>query len=151
MMSDIQYYTQSTDLQQLIDWDAIMPLERFAGGHDEQMQKLFKGAKVLSHWNEGNWQGMVATAVELPDGRCLLYNDYYGSCSGCDSWENASDEGVRKLCIDLANGAYIFPSSQEAKAWLEDVAGGRIEPDSYEWRIGATGDNCAQHLLENWE
>jgi hypothetical protein len=61
--------TQSTDLQALIDWEKIMPMSRCAGGHDEQMQGLFQGATVLGHWNEGDCDGQVATAVKLPDGR----------------------------------------------------------------------------------
>jgi hypothetical protein len=30
-------YTQTDELQKLIDWDAIMKMPRYAGGHDEQM------------------------------------------------------------------------------------------------------------------
>lgn len=109
---------QSTEMQKLIDWDAIMPMSRYAGGHDCQMLSLFKGAKVLAHWNEGDDRGQVATAVQLADGRFAWYQDSYGSCSGCDSWEDADDESVRKLCIDLANSARVFTTMQEM---LEDM------------------------------
>lgn len=115
-----QPYIQTTDLQELIDWDSIMAMYRCAGGHDDQMKGLFKGAIVLGHWNEGNYQGSVATCVRLGDNRVAIYNDYYGSCSGCDSWEDATDDEVRKLCIDLSNSAYIFPDLESAKAWLRN-------------------------------
>jgi len=127
-------YTQSDTMQSLIDWEAIMPMPRYAGGHDEQMQGLFKGTRVIGHYNEGGYDGQVATACVLEDGRCAIYNDYFGSCSGCDAWEGASDGDVRKLCIDLANSAYVFESSDGAVSWLEQVADGTIKPDGYSWR-----------------
>jgi hypothetical protein len=110
---------QDSRLQDLIDWDSIIPMDRYAGGHDAQMRGLFKGATVLAHWNEGDWQGQVATMAKLSDGRIVVYDDYYGSCSGCDAWEDATDQTVRKLCIDLANGARIFDSQEEAVEWLK--------------------------------
>lgn len=119
-------------LQNNIDWDAIMPMDRYAGGHDDQMKGLLKGAEVLAHWNEGGWDGQVATAVKLADGRYACYSDYYGSCSGCDYWEDASDEDVRALCIGLANSARVFYSLADMIAWL-----GRDDHD-YEWSLSAS-------------
>lgn len=130
-------YHISDELQALIDWENVMAMPRYAGGHDEQMKGLFKGAKVVAHWNQGNYQGTVATCVKLPDGHFLAYNDYYGSCSGCDSWEDATDVEVKKLCIDLANGAYIFDSLDDVVTFLSQE-----EFDTYKWR------ECARPLLE---
>jgi len=113
-------YIQTDELQKLIDWDEIMKMPRCAGGHDPQMTGLFKGAEVIGHWNEGDYQGMVATCVKLPDGRFAIYNDYYGSCSGCDSWEGANDESVRAMCLGLSNGAYVFESLDDVKEFLSD-------------------------------
>lgn len=135
-------YIISDTLQQLIDWENIMKMPRYAGGHDEQMQGLFKDSKVIGHWNEGDYQGMVATCVQLPDGRFVIYNDYYGSCSGCDSWEDASDQEVKSMCINLANGAYIFQSLEDVKEYL-----GGIDDNAscFDWR------DCAKHLLQKIE
>lgn len=113
---------QDNRMQELIDWSAIMPMPRYAGGHDEQMQGLFKGATVLGHWNEGDYQGTVATAVQLADGRVAVYQDSYGSCAGCDAWEDANDDRVRTLCRNLANGAYLFPTAGDAVVWLESAS-----------------------------
>lgn len=96
-----------------------MPMGRYAGGHDGQMRALFKGAVVLAHWNEGDYQGTVATAVRLADGRYCWYQDSYGSCSGCDSWEDATDEDVKKLCIGLAVDAEVFPTLEEMIAHMD--------------------------------
>lgn len=127
-------YVQSDTLKDLIDWEAIMPMARCAGGHDDQMKGLFKGATVLAHWNEGGYQGDVATLVELPDGRAVAYSDYYGSCSWSDCWEDANDDDVRKLCIDLANGAYVWPNKEDALAWLEWASNNNDNVVGYQWR-----------------
>ena len=128
-------YRQDDSLQKLIDWPVIMKLPRYAGGHDEQMTKLFKGAKVIGHWNEGNYQGMVATCVKLADGRFAIYNDYYGSCSGCDSWVGASDEEVKNMCVNLANGAYVFSALEDVKLFLASEEGGSYWESSSDPKI----------------
>lgn len=130
-------YHISDTLQKLIDWDSIYKMEREVGGHDEQMKGLFKGAEVIAHWNEGSYQGMVATCVKLPDGRFVAYNDYYGSCSGCDDWVDATDEEVHAMCINLANGAYIFKSLHDVMSFLSQDS-----YDSYSW-----DNDCAKQLL----
>jgi hypothetical protein len=112
-------YRISDELQKHLDWENLMKMYRGAGGHDEQMQGLFKNAKVIGHWNEGDYQGMVATCVEL-DGKFIIYNDYYGSCSGCDSWEGADDEEVRNMCIGLSNSALIFENLEDVKTFLKN-------------------------------
>jgi len=109
-----------------------MQLPRYAGGHDEQMIFLFKDSELIAHWNEEDYQGMVATCVKLSNGKYAIYNDYYGSCSGCDSWEGASDEEVKSMCIDLANGAYIFSSLDDVKTFLSDESNENKE-GNYDW------------------
>jgi hypothetical protein len=129
-------------LIELIDHENLQKMERYAGGHDGQMKGLFVGATVRSHWNEGGYQGSVATAVKLSSGEVVMYNDYYGSCSGCDSWENANDDDVRTMCIQLASTAKIFNSEDEAKAFLTaERPEGRDFNWSFEVRYG---------LLEGW-
>lgn len=133
-------YIQTDELQKLIDWENIMRMKRYAGGHDDQMKGLIRNSKVIAHWNEGDWQGMVATCVQLEDGRFAIYNDYYGSCSGCDSWEGANDAEVRILCINLANSAYIFNNLEDVKEFLSEE-----EFDNYSW------NRCSKPLLKKIE
>lgn len=117
-------HTQTDELQKLIDWEAIMPMSRYVGGHDAKMKGLFKNVTIIAHWNEGDWQGQVATCVKFNEGKfkdCYgIYNDYYGSCSGCDAWEDATDDDVRKMCIDLSNGTYIFKTIEDVKEFLQN-------------------------------
>ena len=62
---------------------------------------MFKDVEVIAHWNENDYQGQVGTCVKFTKGKFkgkyAIYNDYYGSCSGCDSWENATGAGFRVL------------------------------------------------------
>lgn len=143
-------YYQTDELQALIDWDSIMSMERSAGGHDEQMKGLFKNAEVIGHWNEGDYQGMVATCVKLGDGRYVAYNDDYGSCSGCDSWVDASDESARSMCIDLANGAYVFETLKDVKAFLSDESEDNKE-GNYDWfnSLGRVAAHGLLHAIDN--
>lgn len=120
----MEKYFQTDELQSLIDWEKLMPMSRYAGGHDDQMKGLFKNVLVIAHWNEGDYQGQVATCVKLNEGKykdhLAIYNDYYGSCSGCDSWDGAGDSEVRKLCIDLSNSAYLFKHIDDVKEFLSN-------------------------------
>ena len=138
-------YYQTDELQSLIDWDKIMEMDRWAGGHDEQMQGLFKNSQVIGHWNEGGYQGQVATCVRLPNGEYAIYNDYYGSCSGCDAWQDASDENVKTMCIDLANGAYVFETLEDVKEFLSDKSEDNKD-GNYDWFCEYS--NVAGNLLE---
>lgn len=136
-----QTHYQSDKLQKLIDWQTMLDLPRYAGGHDEHMKNLFKGAKVIAHWNEGGYQGMVATCVQLEDGRYVIYNDYYGSCSGCDAWEGATDPEIRYLCTSLAISAKIFRTLDDVKDFLENPT------KEAEW---SSWSNPAENLLKQF-
>lgn len=106
-------------------------MPKYAGGHDDQMKGLFKDVEVIAHWNENDYQGQVATCVKFKKGKFkgkyAIYNDYYGSCSGCDAWEDAPDEDIRKLCINLSNSAYIFKTLDDVKEFLSNPTAG-IDP-----------------------
>jgi len=94
--------TTNAELIERIDWENILKMSRYAGGHDEQMKGLLKDVEVITHWNEGDYQGEVATVVKLKDTKEIVaYTDYYGSCSGCDAWEDADDSSVKTMCIQL--------------------------------------------------
>ncbi len=133
-----QAYYQTDKLQQYIDWDAIMKMKRWSGGHDEQMEGLFKSVEVIAHWNDNDYQGQVATCVKFLngefEGQYAIYNDYYGSCSGCDAWDGAGDEEVRNMCIGLSNSAFIFKTLDSVLQFLQ-------KPDIYSWVA------CATNLL----
>lgn len=140
-------YYQSATLIDRINWDVIMGLPRYAGGHDEQMQALLKDATVVGHYNCGDYQGEVATCVRLNDtGEYVIYNDYYGSCSGCDAWEDAADADVICMCKQLATGAYIFKTLDDCLDFLSD------DPDNYtetSWRWKYTANELRDAIMCN--
>lgn len=138
---------QTDELQEMIDWDNIMKMNRYAGGHDDQMIGLFKDSILIAHWNENDYQGMVATCVMLSgkgfDGKFAIYNDYYGSCSGCDSWEGADDDSVKSMCINLSNGAYVFENINDIVLFLNGE-----NKDNYSWN-GKASSNLLSEILKN--
>lgn len=112
-------YRQTDEFVDRIDWDNIMKMERYAGGHDCHMKGLLKNITVLAHCNIGSYDGVVATMVKLNDtSEILIYDDYYGSCSGCDAWEDASDNDVIDMCKQLVCGAYVFKTKEDAIEFL---------------------------------
>jgi len=142
MTIEKKYTLGGDELVSMLDMDKLLTFEPYAGGHDEHMVNLLKGAVLVGHWNEGDWQGMVATCVKLPDGRHVIYNDYYGSCSGCDAWEDAGDATIKKNCEDLAKGAYVFKSLEDV---IEFLSCDKLDerPEWFDWNWG----NAATFLL----
>ncbi len=111
--------TTNADLINRLNFPEVLTLTRSAGGHDEQMKQLFKNVIVLAHWNERDYQGTVATMVELNDTKeVIIYSDYYGSCPGCDAWEDSTDEQAKNMCIQLASNAIIIKNIKEAIEFL---------------------------------
>jgi hypothetical protein len=134
MTEKLYYQSDKTALR--IDWDVIMPLDRYAGGHDEQMECLLKNVTVIAHHNDDDYQGNVATCVQLNETKeIVIYNDSYGSCSGCDAWENATDDEVRTMCNQLACGAYVFKSLTDCVYFLATVD----KEKDFEWGYNGLG------------
>jgi len=109
-------------LKDMLDWDKIMIQPRYAGGHTEIMESLFKDSMVIAEYCSGDYQGMVGYIYAVwygPDFfKLVVLTDYYGSCSGCDSWEDADDESVKNMCVTLANNAHMFDTPEELEKFL---------------------------------
>lgn len=112
----------SCGLTELIDWQTVLAAPRYAGGHEEVMRSIFgAGSEVIAWWSEDDYQGTIAIAHKLADGRVVVMTDYYGSCSGCDCWEDATDDDAKKQVLDLVNNARVFGSLETAQAWCADI------------------------------
>jgi hypothetical protein len=139
-MMEHKLYYQSDKLVERINWDVIMDLPRCAGGHDEIMMNLLKDVELIAHWHSGGWSGSVATCVKLNDtGEVVIYNDYYGSCSGCDIWDGASDDETKDMCRRLAAGAYIFKDEEDCIKFLESQD---VDGYTYNWLV------CRKPMVE---
>lgn len=80
------------------------------------------------HLRAGNQSGRVtlfkgteAFAYQYPDGTVAILTDYFGSCSGCDAWEDSSDDVARKMIESLVHSARLFESKNYAALWAATV------------------------------
>lgn len=108
-------------LKDIINWDKVMIKPRLAGGHTEIMDVLFENATVIAKYVENSYDGELGYIYKLNDGRFVLTNDYFGSCSGCDAYEDCTDEELKNLCVQLANNSKIFDSVISMITFLRNV------------------------------
>jgi len=129
------------ELEELIDWQYVMDQPRCVGGHEEVMRAIFGTASVvLAWWSNNDYQGTIAIAHKLNDGRVVVMTDYYGSCNTCDMWVGATDEDVRKLVLDLVHHAKTFSTVGEAADWCANIDA-HEEPHKYPFK-------AAKYLVE---
>lgn len=111
-------------LKDLLNWPVIMKQPRTAGGHTEILDYLFTNCAVLAKATTGGYQGEIGYVYLVYAGqefaKIVVISDYYGSCNGCDSWEDACDESVKEMCTQLANNAHMFDTVDEAIKFLRD-------------------------------
>ena len=107
-------------LKDLIDWKEVLAQPRDAGGHEHIMESIFRDGEVIAEYVENDYEGEEAFAYRLADGRIVLLTDSFGSCCGCDSYEDADDDEIRQLITDLVNNAHVFGSITEAVAWTRN-------------------------------
>ena len=110
-----------SDLDTWIDWPAVMAAPRYSGGHDDVMTSIFKPpARVIASWVEDDYQGDEAFAYLFPDGTVAILTDYFGSCGGCDSWEDATDADAREMVRALVHSARLKPSIDAALVYCAE-------------------------------
>lgn len=111
--------TTIPELIERVDVENILQMPRFAGGHDEQMKGLIKNSKVIAHYNKNDYSGVVATILQLNDTKeFVVYSDYYGSCNGCDAWEDCSNSEAISMSKHIASEAKIFSNKKELIQYL---------------------------------
>jgi len=122
--------------------------------------------EVLYSIGTDDYQGHVAIVAKLDDGRWLHYGWSYGSCSGCDAWEedwnryNATDaeqfEGQESVRAEIRNGAAIMDKDHFADYLVSCRAAGaswlRSKEDeesySYETQIGLSVEELVARVLQ---
>lgn len=111
--------TTKQSLLDSVDWPTVMAAPRYAGGHADVMRSIWPQATVVAAYIQDDYQGTEAFAYEFPDGSVAILTDWFGSCSGCDSWEDAPDEEARRMVTALVTSARLFPSLTEAAEWCK--------------------------------
>jgi hypothetical protein len=73
--------------------------------------------EILRIKYENDYQGFVNIDALLDDGRVFSYNYSYGSCSGCDEWE---DRELKDAAIEeiMSNEATYFDDIDQYNKWL---------------------------------
>jgi len=128
----------SNALLNYLNWEGIMSAPRYAGGHEDVMNILFQGAKVVLAFIQDEYQGYIGYIYKMPYGKYVIINDSFGSCGGCDSWEEATDEEVRQLVKELAiSYSQEFGSLEEVKDYLREESEKEFSSD---WAKGLLGN-----------
>lgn len=73
-------------------------------------ERIFGKAEILWEHSENYYSGNANIFAKMPDGQFCHYEWTYGSCPGCDDWENRSldDDAVE---VEMRKSA----------AWLKDL------------------------------
>jgi len=87
-------------------------------------ERIFGEAEVIWEHSEADWQGFANILVHMPDGRFGHYEWTYGSCSGCDEWENLRVSGADPYSSDYYERRQdaVEQIMREATAWFDDEA-----------------------------
>jgi hypothetical protein len=119
---------QRSDLVNLVETKRNF---EFTCDRDYCLANVFEGVadRIASYWTD-DYQGVCAWAYEFADGSVLLISDYFGSCTGCDSFQAAYDYGdgsTFELVRDLVYNGHLEPSREAAVQWILEHA----ETDKY--------------------
>jgi len=102
--------TLKSHVKPLTSIDAYDEGEAILCMFDEHVHKVFE-------WREDNYQGSVFVVYKLDD--MFIYgHGSFGSCSGCDSWIDATPQQKQTVLEDLLNG---FQSVHQ----ISDIAFGK--------------------------
>lgn len=105
------------------------------------VKQALPDGEIVSSVGSCDYQGSVAIVAKLDDGNWLHYAWSYGSCSGCDAWEDEPEESVKE---EIRNGAaildrdsflrYLVSAADSDAGWLAALRG--KESWIYEEKVG---------------
>jgi hypothetical protein len=73
-------------------------------------ERIFGEAEILWEHSEDDWSGNANLFAKMPDGQFCHYEWTYGSCCGCDDWE---DRGLSDDAVEA--------EMRRSAAWLKDL------------------------------
>jgi hypothetical protein len=86
----------------------------------EEVVNNLNPVELLRKNYESDYQGFVDIDVLLENGRVFSYNYSYGSCSGCDEWEDRSYSDA-EIAEEMREHAVLFENIDEYNLWREKV------------------------------
>lgn len=105
-----------------VSMEKLLKLPRNSGGHTEILNNLFIDGEVIASVVQNDYQGEEVYIYHLQDGHFVVVTDSFGSCSGCDSWEDCSDFDVPRLIQAILNNAITLPDMTNLLRFLIDAA-----------------------------
>ncbi len=102
-----KYYTDPKNARFACKWDLF---------NDE--------VTLLAESSDDDYQGYEVAAFSFPDGTCAVIADSFGSCSYCDGWLGACDDGLKEkkeYQLSLIRSATLFDSLDELIEFAENV------------------------------
>lgn len=96
----------------------------FSGRYTDELKSLLNelgATQELRVEFEDDYTGKVDLDVLLKDGRVFSYLYYYGSCSGCDDWQdrNLSENEIKN---EMRTEATFFNSVEDYKEYVKRKA-----------------------------
>ena len=87
--------------------------------YGEVAGNIWGDSDVIWEDSEANYQGHATILAVTPDGKWWFYEWFYGSCSGCDTWEAAdmSNEAIEK---EMRDQSAIFDDAEEMLLFLSN-------------------------------
>lgn len=76
--------------------------------------------QVLRVSFESDYQGFVDVDILLEDGRVFSYKYYYGSCEGCDDWENRNLLDT-EIADEMLQEATFFDNIDQYNKYIESI------------------------------
>jgi hypothetical protein len=86
-------------------------------------EEIWGEADVIWEDSEADYQGHATILARTPDGRWWFYEWFYGSCSGCDTWE-AADLSFEAIKAEMINSAV---ETDDPAIMLRFLTGGTCE------------------------
>lgn len=118
--------------------------------YGEVAQNIWGDADIIWEDSEADYQGHATILAKTPDGKFWLYEWFYGSCSGCDSWEAAemTDEQIE---AEMRDQSAVFDDAEEMLLFLSNRQ--PVVTESREYDTGGLagmldvlcGDTCERH------
>lgn len=80
-------------------------------------ERIFSEAEIIWEHSESDYQGWANVLAKMPDGTFIHYEWTYGSCSGCDEWEDRglTDDEVEQ---EMRRTMVLFQNAETLPRYL---------------------------------
>lgn len=146
---------RSNELQKSLNIKFLQTIPKHSSYHRVLLTYMYKNSELI-FLLDSNQRGTIVACVRLGS-QYLLYSTYRGTCDVCDYFnEGATNEDIRKICMNVMSDTLIFESFTELKEYITMMYLTRndIEPPDYAYNgfapemfelIGEIDNDYSQH------